>query len=110
MDNKKRRPEIDNGEGKIIPPSETLRLTQQIEEARRTRDDRRRRLRKAVTDNGADGVEKVRLAAEAAVDLVWLDHAALRYCEPLGQCLIDKDVSGKLHFAMARATENAETR
>ena len=49
------------------------------------------------------------LAAEAAIDLVWLDHAALRYCEPLGQCLVDKNVSGKkLHFAMQRAAENAE--
>ena len=75
-----------------------------------TRDDRRRRLRKAITDNHAERkLENYALAAEAAVDLVWLDHAALRYCEPLGQCLIDRGVTGKkLHFAMARAAENAE--
>ena len=94
----------------VIPPAETKSLLHGIDEARRSRDDQRRRLRKQITEGLAERkLQGDRDAAEAAIALVWLDHAALRYCEPLGACLVARGVTGKkLAFVMNKADENAE--
>ena len=97
---------IGNQRGCRHPALGDLRLTQQIER-RDDEDDRRRRLRKAITTTMPSGNWKIALAVEAAVDLAWLDHA-LRYCEPLGQCLIDRRDGQEAALCHARAAENAE--
>lgn len=94
-----------------IPPADTVRFLHRLDHARKSGDDARRTARRKVGEANADRVpKKEAAAARAAVELVWLDFAARRYCEPVGACLSENRVSGSRLSAAIRAADDSADR